>query len=152
MTKFKDSAGREWSIEINVGMVEDIQAHGGIDLDVMMTSPEKFMSMLFTAPRKLVEMLYVILEPQATAQNIDGKAFGRLFNRETLDAATDALLESLVLFYQRSSAGKTVGAKLPQILAKMDREIAKRTSEHFDKVLSDTVIDSRELSVSIPSG
>lgn len=141
MAEFKDKHGSTWTIELDVGLVEDVQNKTTVNLDDMLEKPEEFASLLQKSPRKLVEMLYILCGDQIEERKIPPEEFGRLFNRETLDNATNALLEAIISFYPRASAGNALRKKLPQILAKMDQRIEKEANLAVDKVLLNTATD-----------
>lgn len=152
MPSFTDKNKADWIVELDIGKIEDIQDTNGVDLDMMMVSPERFTELLFASPRKLVSMLYVVCADQIKERKLSPRDFANLMNRETLDSAVNALLEAIIRFYPRSAAGRTMGNRIPQVLAKMDAEIERRTNEHLDKVLSDTATVSPVSSESAPVG
>lgn len=145
MATFTDKKGTDWKLELSVGLVEDIKEKTETDLGLLLRSPDKFAEFLQEMPHKFVEMLYIMCEDQIKQTVIrqkDGtdtvmtpRDFGRLFGRETLDLATNAMLEAIVSFYPRASAGKALKKKLPQILAKMDQAIEENTEKALDKEL-----------------
>ena len=135
MPKFTDKNGGFWNLELDFGMVLDIKDQTGIDLDSMMKKPESLAEIVLTEPSKLVSILYVMCEAQCKDKNIDPRQFGRLFNRDAIDAAGNAFIESLFLFYPRSSAGRAIKEHLPRILEKMDDQIEKKMKEKVNEVL-----------------
>lgn len=135
MTTFKDSAGTEWTLKLSTGVIEDITEVTHVDLDGLVKNPSKFADIILTEPKKLVEILYVLCAEQLETTGLTPRDFGRRFDRATLDEATNALLREVVTFYPRTSAGKVLSEKLPELLAKMDRDIEKKTTEEIRKVL-----------------
>lgn len=142
MPKFTDSKGTEWVVTLTVGMIEAIRDDADVNLDSIMTKPEALAETIFAAPKRIVQILWVVCREQAEKLGMDGRAFGFRFDRDTLDRAGEAFLEALVLFYPRSSAGRAIRDQLPALLAKMDREIVTKTQERMRKALSDTATDS----------
>lgn len=140
MPEFKDTAGRIWQVKLNIGMIEDIQEETDIDLDQVMQEKSKISELIFATPRKLVEILYVICQEQIKQIPLTAREFGRAFDREVLDKAADAFLQSLLLFYPRTSAGKVLAEEFPQLILKMDRQIESETRRKMKEVFSDTPI------------
>lgn len=135
MAKFTDSKGTSWRLDLNVGLLEDAKKETGIDLDSITDDANKLAGLILSNPRKLVEFLYVLCEEQIVESGLDAKEFGRRFNRETLDRAGDALVEAIVDFYPRSSAGKVIRENLPRLLADMDQRIGEATKKSIDQQL-----------------
>lgn len=138
MAKFKDSKGTEWEFNLDVGLIEDIQEKTSVNLDDIMKNPEELAKTIFLEPRKMVEVLYVCCEKQIEERKLTPRDFGRLFNRDTIDNASNAFIEALMLFYPRSSAGRVIGENMPHIIGKLDRDLEKKMRENLAKVLSDT--------------
>lgn len=136
MAKFIDSTGNTWYINLNVGMVEDVKEKTSVDMDLIVKEPENLAKYLSEEPRKMAEMLYVLCEEQIKDRAMTPRDFGRLLNRETLDAATDCFLEAIVTFYPRGSVGQTLRENLPQILQRLDKTVKKETEERLKKLLS----------------
>lgn len=131
---FTDKHGNKWSIELTVGVVEDVNKVTGFDFDAAIAKPEKLAELVLQSPRKLAEILWVLCEEQANARDITPEQFGRSLTRNAIDSAADALIAAIVLFYPRASAGRALAENLPAILAKMDRE----TSAAVRKALSNS--------------
>lgn len=132
---FKDSSGRDWKLKLNYGLILDVKDQTDLDLDALLSNPKVFAEIILANPKKLIELLWVICEEQAKAYDVTPRDFGRMFDRETLDTSTNALIESIVDFYQRSSAGKVIRNKLPEILRKMDDELEKAGKIQVEKLL-----------------
>lgn len=152
MPKFRDSAGTEWAVSLTVGMLERLAEDADLDLDAWMDKPESLGRTFALAPRTIGRVLWVLCAEEAKARGLDGRAFGMLLDRPTIDAASEAFFEAMVLFYPRSSAGKAIRARLPELLARMDAEIERRTNELLDGELSPTATGSPESSGSTPAG
>jgi hypothetical protein len=138
MAKFTDGNGDEWTLNLNVGIIEDIKEQAGVDLDLIAQTPEKIAEVIISAPNKLVTLYYVAVEEQIQKRNLTPRQFAKLFDRQTLDNAGNALLEALLSFYPRNSAGEVFREKLPLILAKMDKAIGEHATKLCQGVLFDT--------------
>jgi hypothetical protein len=134
----------EWNLSLNVGLIEDIKEKSGVDLDLLIQKPEEFSQLLMVQPKKLVELLWCICEEQAKRHEIDPRTFVRIFDIEVLDSAGNALIESILDFYPRSSAGRAIRNNLPRILKQMDDEIEMKVNRELNKVLSNKHIDTGE--------
>lgn len=139
MAKFKDKKGREWTLEFDVGLLEVIKRETGIEFDSFTESPEsqeKFATMLLGGHgRKLVEVLWVLCEEQATAIDVKPEDFGRLFTGPVLEAAQVALLEALADFSPRQVMGRVMKSHLPKILTKMDAAIEAGMNREITQML-----------------
>lgn len=151
---FRDSKDRQWDLDINVGVIEDIEEQVQVKLDDMVENPSEFAKVLVMKPGKLVSIFYVICKDQIESLQMTERDFARLFDRDTLDKATNALIESMLTFSLRSSAGRTIRENLPQILEKMDRETESQLQGKMAKVLSDlhtNTPESAELKTPVPT-
>lgn len=148
MTKFKDAKGREWSLDLTVGMVERVKADADTDLDEILERPDAIGSTLMKSPRRVAQILWAMIADQAATVGVDARDFGFALDRPALDRAADALIEEMVLFYPRSSAGRAIAGRLPEMLARMDREIAAAVEAE----LSGTATASPVSAGSIPAG
>lgn len=141
MIGFKDKLGREWSLELSIGLIESIKKDALTDIDTLLTKPEELGQILLMQPRKFAEILWVICEDEAKKREVSPEEFGKLLNRSTIDAATNGFLEAILDFYPRQSAGRVMRENLPALLASMDKEIeeaTRRTMIGKVKVLSPT--------------
>lgn len=136
-----------WDVELTVGVIEDIKSKADFDLDIITNDPEKLGMALLTNPRKLVEIAYVICEEQIKFRQIDAADFGRLFNRAAIDGFGNALIEAIVDFYPRSSAGRAIREALPGMLQKMDDKIYTDTKKRLSDQLLKSAMNSPASSV-----
>lgn len=149
MTKF-DVSGQSFLLDFNVGMLIEVEQKTGVNLDNLIEEPKTFAKFIYSQPRRFVEMMYVLLEEQLVKKNITPEQFGRMFNRPTLDAATNALLTESILFSQRLPTGQAIRERLPQLLEKMDREISETMGKKIDQALSSTDTSLAESSALTP--
>lgn len=136
IASFKDGTGREWILELSVGLIKKIKKDTGVDFDLFIKDAKRMASIITEEPHKLVECLWVMCEGQATAMSVSPEEFGRLFTRKIIDPAANALLMSVVLFYPRASAGRILAGKMPELLAKMDATITAKTTSQVQSMLS----------------
>lgn len=103
MHKFTDTLGRDWNVCVNVGTIRRAKAATGIDLLSLMDIPEEGhespLETLANDPAKVVDVLASVCESQRKERNVDASAFEEAFNGETLEAATNALVEEVIDFF-----------------------------------------------------
>lgn len=138
---FLDNREEVWKLQLNVGLIEDIKDQAEVDLDEVVKDSNKLADIITKEPKKLVAILYVMCEDQITQRGMTPKDFGHRFDRLTLDNASNALIESIVLFYPRGSAGRILAEKMPQILAKMDQIMQKKAEQNIKVALSNMRIE-----------
>jgi hypothetical protein len=129
MTKFTDRAGGEWGIDLTNGMVEKVIEDADFDFDAILARPDDVFRVLLADRKKFGQIMWALCGGEAESRGVEPRAF---------DRATDALVAELVLFYQRSSAGETIIARFPEILAKWDRDTAAGVGERLTAYLSGT--------------
>jgi len=99
MRTFQDSAGRTWTIAVNVDAVKRVKALLGEDmLDI-----EHFFPRLLADPILLCDTLFAILKPQAEAQNVTDIDFARAMAGDAIAHARKTLVEDYVDFFPDAS-------------------------------------------------
>jgi len=94
MRTFRDKKNREWQVDITVGHMLDIKSRLGLNLlDNLDDMPSDWES--------TINVLWIVCEDQAIERGVDDRAFGRLMAAETINEATDALMEELIDFFSR---------------------------------------------------
>lgn len=136
LSTFTDKNGNTWKMELNVGIVNQLKTDAGLDLDECIKKPEKIATILLESPVKLVSVFYVVLEEQIEKRSLSPVDFAKLFDRKLIDAATDAFIAALFLFYPRAAAGAVLADRLPAMLKSMDRQIVKKANIAVEKALS----------------
>lgn len=94
MKLFKDNAGRDWSVSVNVATLKRVRDLLNVDLLDMAT-----LEKLSADPVLLVDVLYVICRDEAKAGDVTDEQFGVGLAGDSLDAATTAMMEELVSFF-----------------------------------------------------
>lgn len=140
-------AAWEWDISLSVGLIEDIKEHAKLDLDNVIEKTEELAAIILAQPRKLVEVAYVCCQGQIKVRGLEDREFGRLFDREAVDGLGDALIEAILDFYPRSSAGRAIRESLPRILKEMDEQIYLNTKKRTGEPLSKNVTPKLESAV-----
>lgn len=114
-TGFKDTKGNDWNASITVGALRRVLAQTSIDLTRLLDDEKaEAVQKLLANPITIADVVYAVIEPQAVAKSIDAAAFGELLEGEALAQATDALLDSLVVFFSARQAemGRAFGKVL----------------------------------------
>ena len=137
---FSDQEGRSWSATINVKMAKRLKERLG--LDVMTAFEGKLFSQLAGDPIMLGDTLYVVCQEQAAERGITDEQFGELLAGDTIERATDALIEGLVDFFpgaRRQILGK-VWTKQKQADGQVTQAAIKRIdSSAMDQLIQQAV-------------
>lgn len=120
MHKFKDTAGREWTVEINVSAVKRVRKLLDVDLlKVLDKEPDggTLLGRLGSDLALLVDVLFVLVKPDADERNVTDDDFGRAFSGDVIMDARTAFLGALTDFFPDPRA-RTL---LAEVLRKGDR-------------------------------
>ena len=122
MHTFRDENGRQWTLAVNVASVRRVRSLAGIDLPGLFGDEMKPLAALLSDPCKLVDVLWVLAAKQAAAAGVTEESFAEGLLGDSLQAATEALLEELVDFFpdrarrealrEVLTKGKEIGARL----------------------------------------
>jgi len=98
MRSFKDNAGRQWSVEINVAALKRVRGLTGTDL--MQVIEGTLIEKLIRDPILLCDVVYAICKPEADTRTppVSDEEFGKAMAGDAVEAATTAVLEELVGF------------------------------------------------------
>lgn len=143
--QFVDKRGRVWTIEIDVGLARSIKSQTGIDFVNFGASKDS--RKLATDTELFVRVLWLLLEEQTEAQQVDEIAFARGLNGDVLGAAMEAVLEALVNFTPPASrdtmramkkrAMELEGKAKAKVIARVNSpEIEKAIMAEFDREMS----------------
>ncbi|MFA6134556.1 MAG: hypothetical protein WC869_11130 [Phycisphaerae bacterium] len=101
MKTFTDNAGRTWTVSVNVGAVKAVKDALAVNL-VDGTVNGNMMERLAGDPILLADVLYVLCREECEARQVSDIDFGRSLAGDSIDSATEALLEELVDFFPSS--------------------------------------------------
>lgn len=96
MQTFK-AGGRAWELTITVASARRVRSLVGVD--ILAESLLTLLGRLVGDPILFVDVLYVLVKPQADAAGISDEAFGEMLAGAEIEQATDAFLEALVAFF-----------------------------------------------------
>ena len=97
MKTFTDTAGRTWTVTINVDAIKRVKSLLGVNL--MDAVEGTLLEKLVSDPVLLCDVIYAVCKPQADAQGVRDEDFGRAMAGDAIDLATTAMLEELVEFF-----------------------------------------------------
>jgi len=104
MRTFRDSAGRTWTVAINVDAVKRVRDLVKEDLlDI-----ERVFPRLLLDPILLCDCVYCVCKPQADAERVSDVDFARAMAGDTIAQAKAALVEELVDFFPEPSQRETL--------------------------------------------
>ena len=100
MHAFKDAAGEDWLLQINVGAIKRVRALLGVDLLALEQGAPPLITRLGTDVILLCDVIFVLLKPQADALGITDEQFGAALEGEAILNAQTAFYEELESFFQ----------------------------------------------------
>ncbi len=121
MRTFKDNAGRQWSVEINVAALKRVRGLTGTDL--MQVIEGTLIEKLIRDPVLLCDVVYAICKPEADTRTppVSDEEFGKAMARDAIEAATTAVLEELVSFCPSPRDRANLGRVLQATTKVMER-------------------------------
>lgn len=97
MPSFKDNAGREWLVTLNVAQAKRLREKLAIDLNDALGGD--LCERLADDAELLCNALFVLVEKQALEKQVTDEQFGEGLAGDAIGAATDCLLEAIVSFF-----------------------------------------------------
>jgi len=119
MQSFKDNAGRQWSVEINVAALKRVRGLTGTDL--MQVIEGTLIEKLIRDPVLLCDVVYAICKPEADTRSVSDEDFGKAMAGDAIEAATTAVLEGLVGFCPSPRDRANLGRVLQAMKKVMER-------------------------------
>jgi len=116
MRTFTDTAGRTWTVGVNVDAVKRVKTLVGVDL---LATDQKLFELLANDLVLLCDVVYAVCKPEADTQNVPSEDFGRAMSGDALGAAATALVEELVDFFpqhRRRELTRKAVQKLDQLM------------------------------------
>lgn len=141
MKSFTDTAGRSWTIAINVDAIKRVRSLTQVDL--LSVVEGTLIDQLGRDPILLVDVIYAACKPQADQQSVTAEQFGQAMAGDAIDGATQALLTELVDFFpkaRRAPLAAVLGKSQAATTLLMQRATAKveaiSVEELIDKVMN----------------
>jgi hypothetical protein len=151
MPAFK-AGPHEWKVNLTIGLLGDIKRETGIDLAHIFTDGEKLAEVMFSDTLKIVDAIWLICEPQATAAGVTQEQFLRTLDGEALDAATHAMLLGMTDFFPKARGREAMKRNLPRAMQRMTEKSNEVMEKGLRSMFSDTPGNSPESSASTPAG
>lgn len=141
MPTFRDNAGREWLVEINVAAAKRVR---GLKPDFDLVSPDIGATLLALArdPILLVDAIYLLCKPQADERKVSDEDFGRSMSGDSIEKAVDAMTVALTDFTPSPRGRERLRAVLTAVRKSQDRMEDKAdaaTSEILRRLTQDQV-------------
>lgn len=133
MAKFKDSTGQEWDLSLSTGMLGKLRTEAQFVLSRANAARE--LTEMVEDPMKFGAVLWVLCERQAIDRKIEPEAFAYLLDGDTIELATNALIEAAIDFFQRAGTRAAVKAKLPALMARADEEAKAAAEKAIEEAL-----------------
>lgn len=128
MSRFTDYKGRQWDLHLTAGNVAAAKRETGVNLGMVSESNE-WAEMLFGPHERFVALLFVLCKDQATAQNISPDEFLCGFDGPALEAAGNALIEAIALFFPRSRIAAALRDGMQKMLDEADRQAVEKINQ-----------------------
>ncbi len=107
MKTFTDSAGRAWTLVVNVSAIKRVRDVLGVDL--LDVANGELLSRLADDPCVLVDVLFALCKPEADAKGVSDEDFGRGMVGAVLDEASAALMRELLDFFPSAQRARALG-------------------------------------------
>jgi len=154
MRTFKDNAGRQWSVEINVAALKRVRGLTGTDL--MQVIEGTLIEKLIRDPILLCDIVYAICKPEADTRTppVSDEEFGKAMAGDAIEAATTAVLEELVAFCpsprDRANLGRVLQATTKVMERARDLVEKKLDSGELDRLADRLLATAGGSSISAP--
>lgn len=151
-TQFKDTEGSVWTLSISVRNYITIKQKFGIDISDVFSRDNNWLAQLAAQDdlSSLIGLLLEVTSAERESRGLSEEAFFDLFDGDTLEAATTAFIEAIVLFLpaHKQAAMRTVveavevGLKkteetMQASQARLVEKVTKQMGEEAQKVLED---------------
>ncbi len=150
MPSFKDTNGREWLVTLNVAQVKRVRERLGVNLADLQ---EGNLLVRLADPVTLVDVLFVLVQPQADENSVTDEQFAASLGGDTLSAASTALLEALCDFFPQPTR-LMLRKVLAQTQARQADAVTKIETEGDELIRTalDKAMKVKTLQVASPTG
>lgn len=136
MKTFKDTAGLEWPVSVNVASIKRVRDMAAVDL--LAVADGKMIDRLYQDPISLVDTLWAICQPQIVERQTTPEQFATAIAGDALEDATTALMEDLRDFFPKARR-TTMGKALTKI-REVDERAHQRAGEKIDAMDVDALL------------
>ncbi|RIK72124.1 MAG: hypothetical protein DCC68_26760 [Planctomycetota bacterium] len=150
MPSFKDTNGREWLVTLNVAQVKRVRERLGVNLADLQ---EGNLLTRLADPVTLVDVLFVLVQPQADENSVTDEQFAASLGGDTLSSASTALLEALCDFFPQPTR-LMLRKVLAQTQARQADAVTKIETEGDELIRTalDKAMKVKTLQVASPTG
>jgi hypothetical protein len=141
---FKDTAGRTWSLSLNILNAKKLRDTLAIDL--FDENVGETIARLSGDPVLLADVLFLIVKDEADAKGISDEDFGSALGGDVITTATESFLEELVDFYPEKKRAILQGllVKINQAEERlMDETIEMIGSEAMDRFIEEQITEMK---------
>ena len=138
MKSFTDKTGESWDLDLNIGAAMRLKSRLDIDIENAVTfdksnNPEdvSLLERIAEDSILLFNIIFILCEKQVQDRKLTQEQFAERFTGDTIEQATDALLDEIVNF------SRPAKRKVLQRLRQISKEYAKRANMQLDLVLAD---------------
>ena len=97
---FKDTVGKDWLVEINIGALKRVRGLLDLDLLALEAGDPPLLTRLGLDIVLICDVLFALLKPQADAADVTDEQFAERLGGEVILAAHKAFYEELTDFFQ----------------------------------------------------
>ena len=131
MGVFADKAGREWRVEIDLGVALDLKDELGLDLGDPKAAGERLAALADAGPFAVFDILWVVLREQAQKAGVDRKSLLKAVSPEAL-ARAGKKKDRPHQQVRRPRLRPTLEARMPAILGAIDARLAAEAGAAVD--------------------
>ena len=96
MAVFRDAKGRDWTVTVDTTTVKPVREALQVDL---LDTTGRTLERLADDPSLLVDVLWVLCRDEAKERGVSDVQFGQALVGDSIDAATNALMEAVTDFF-----------------------------------------------------
>lgn len=123
MREFKDRQGRPWIVSVNVDAVKRVRTL--LEIDLLDIGKGKVLEKLASDEVMMVDLVYVLIKPEADAMGVTDEDFGRSMAGDAIDRAYDAFLAEYVDFFRNPRRRELMQKALAKLASLEERIIAR---------------------------
>ena len=119
MKTFKDNAGRDWTIAVNVASIKRLR--DTLEVDLMGVIEGDLLQRLYADPVLLVDVVYVLCKPRADELDVTDEQFGQAMGGDAIELATAALVDEIIDFFPNRRDRERARKVLAKFTTAMER-------------------------------
>ncbi|WP_348700895.1 hypothetical protein [uncultured Limnobacter sp.] len=119
MSKFTDTEGRVWNVQLTVHLVKEVKQR--LDVDLLDEQVHETLTLLTGDIVKSVDVLYILCSSQADKNEISDVEFGESLYGDVLFEGINAMVEALIDFFPNPKKRMWI------------RRLWEKSTSHMDK-------------------